>query len=434
MKLFGTSGIRGIYGEEITEELASKVGSALGEYVKEGLVVLGRDPRNSSPSLEKAAASGLAAKGIKIKSVGMVPTPAVAFAARELKAKAGVMITASHNPAEYNGIKLWNSDSSAFEPEKEREIEKLVQKQSGNLESVPFDTINIIPKYTEALKNSVQIEKKFKIVLDCGHGAACPVSPELLADYGEVTELFCEADGDFPGRKPEPSGENLGELKKKVLEVGADIGIAHDGDADRIGVVDETGTFVERDALLALFAKNALQDKKGVVAVPIDTSKMVEDVIEQNGGSVLMTRVGDVDVVAKLKEHKGVFGGEPSGCFIFPDVHLCPDGILGSLKILELLSKSGKKLSELVAELPKYYTIRETILCGKEELQEKVNSLSEKLKSLGGEVNEIDGLRVDFEDSWILVRASGTEPMVRITVEAKSKEKAEELLKTIQNF
>lgn len=439
MKLFGTSGIRGVYGEDVTEELAVEVGLALGAYLGDGKVVIGRDPRTSSLALEGAVAAGLESAGIGVLLAGMVPTPVLALAARDMKAGAGVMITASHNPSEYNGIKLWSSDSSAFDPADEEKIEEIVDEknfQRAEWKKIAHSQeVDAVSGYVKTIKGAVDVSKKFNVALDCGHGAGCAVSPALLEEYTEKLEkLFCDPNGRFPGRMPEPHGGNLGKLQEVVKETGADIGIAHDGDADRIGVVDETGAFVGKDQLLALLARHELGKKKGKVVVPVDTSKLVEDVVEGAGGSVAMTRVGDVHVAKELKAHGGVFGGEPSGCFIFPDVHLCPDGILASLKVLEMMGRTDKKLSEMTAELPVYHTARDTIRCEKSEKEKLVAELVEKVKSIRGveKITELDGTRADLEDAWVLVRASGTEPMARITIEAQDEKKAEKLLKLLK--
>jgi len=218
-------------------------------------------------------------------------------------------------------------------------------------------------------------------------------------------------------------------LKKLVVESGAEVGFAHDGDADRIAVVDEKGNFVGKDQLLALIALNELGKTGGNIVIPVDTSLLVEDVIINAGGKISMTPIGDVHVAVEMKNTKAVFGGEPSGCFIFPKTHWCPDGILASLKVLELIEKNGK-LSELVAKLPKYVTMRSVIKCAESEKEKMCADLYEKVRSLKNaeRVIEMDGVRADLEDGWVLARPSGTEPKVRITVEARTKEKTQELL------
>jgi len=452
-KLFGSSGIRGVYGEKVTPELALLVGEALGTYLKKntgpgdtgtqghGKILLARDTRVTSKILENALASGVESTGLEVVRAGLTPTPALAFATRKLGAQAGVVITASHNPPEYNGIKLWNSDSSAYTPEMECEIEKIVNgapepPRPGALwdKIGQSETINILPDYSKALLDAVNISEEHKIALDCGHGAACAVSPELLARFGKVSKIFSEPDGTFPGRKSEPAKENLDELKKLVIETGSEVGFAHDGDADRLAVVDEKGNFVPKDHLLALLALNEIENTKGNVVIPVDTSLLVEEVILNAGGTVSMTPIGDIHVAVEMKKTNSVFGGEPSGCFIFPKVHWCPDGILASLKVLEILEKNKKPLSELIETLPKYVTMRSKIECKESEKEKVCAGLYDKVRFLKNtdRILEIDGIRADFENSWVLVRPSGTEPIVRITVEAKTKKRTAELLEQLK--
>jgi len=435
-RLFGTSGIRGIFGEDVTLDLALKLGMAVGTKLGKGSVAIGWDPRLSSIALEGAITAGLESTGIQVLRLGMIPTPVLAFAARELAADTGVMITASHNPPEYNGIKLWSSDSSAYTPKTEDEIEDIIKNESFKMtgwESVGSSKeADVLDSYTNKLLGSVELSEKHNIVLDCGHGAASVVSPNLLGRITSVHSLFSTPDGSFPARNPEPIPENLSALMKEVKEKKAVAGIAHDGDADRLAVIDDKGDFVDKDQLLALLAINELEGKKGTIVVPVDTSLLVEDIVKENGGKIKMTPIGDVYVAQEMKKSKAVFGGEPSGCFIFPDVHWCPDGILASLKVLELIEKKGK-LSGQVAKLPRYHTLRKTIKCSKEEEQKIVEVLYDEVRSMDSEnIIEIDGVRADFDDSWLLVRPSGTEPKIRVTAEARSEDKARALLDSIK--
>jgi len=345
-----------------------------------------------------------------VLTIGIVPTPALAFAAKELGAGAGVMVTASHNPPEYNGIKLWNGDASAYTSKQEMELEKVISKKSFAEAKEPgaISEEDIKANYIGFLKNSVEIKNEFRIALDCGNGTASVISPLLLRNYAsELESIFDTLDGTFPNRPSEPAEKNLSALIEAVKKSGADVGFAHDGDADRIAVIDDKGEFVPQDKLLALLALYEAE-KGDMVAVPVNTSMIVDEVIENVGGKVVRTRVGDVAVAQELIRHKGVFGGEPSGCYIFPKVHLCPDGILASLKVLQIMDLTGKSLSKLVSRMPSYPLLRETVKCSNEDKEETVKQLAERAKSIAGakKVTKIDGVRVDFEDEWILVRAS----------------------------
>ncbi len=436
-KLFGTSGIRGLYGKELSLDLAIKIGKAIGTYAEDGEIVIGRDPRTSSLAIENSVVSGIESTGVSVVRAGMVPTPTLAFAARKLNT-IGVMITASHNPAEYNGIKLWNSDGGAFTSEQENEIEKIIFAE--DFKKVSWDLIknsrseDFSEDYLKFIVSNVEISSRFKIALDCGNAACSIISPLALEEFAEnLKTISTEANGIFP-RGLEPSKENLSKLSQLVRKTKSDLGIAHDGDGDRVALVDEKGNFVHPDRLLALLMKNELEGTAGhKIVVPIDTSKLIEDVAAEYSAHVIYTKVGDVSVAEELKKNSGAFGGEPSGTFIFPKISFCPDGIFSALKIIEFLSSEGKKVSELVVGLPKYHTIREVIKCKDPNGRSKTyKKLSEKIKNLrGAEINEIDGIRADFPDGWVLVRQSGTEPKVRITAEAKTLSRAKELLAKI---
>ena len=437
MKLFGTSGIRGVYGEKITPELALEVGLALGTHLGGGKVLIARDVRRTSFLLENSLASGLESTGCAVTRLGMCPTPVLAFSVNAQKVDAGVMITASHNPPEYNGIKLWNADSSAFSPEREKEIEALIEKKEYALRkweniknSTSFDPFE---SYSSFIDSRITLKTRHKITIDCGGGAACGIAPQLFENYAEVEHVFCEEDPDFSCRPSEPAEKNLTKLSYAVKNSTSVLGFAFDGDSDRLAVADETGKIIDKDKLLALLALNALEKGKGKVVVPIDTSMLVEEVVEKAGGSVVFSRVGDVDVANILKKENGVFGGEPSGSFIFPGAHYAPDGLLAAFKFLEYVEKTGKKASELESSLPSYYTIREKIHCAENEKQKTLDLLYNKVRSLkNAEIIEMDGVRANLEDAWVLVRPSGTEPIVRITVETEERERAEELLKEVR--
>ncbi|MGB9928833.1 MAG: phosphoglucosamine mutase [Methanosarcina sp.] len=415
MKLFGSSGIRGIANQDITPELALKVGLVLGSRKK--TAVIGRDPRVSAPMIEHALVAGMTASGCAVTEVGLVTTPTLAYAAREYEC--GVMVTASHNPSEYVGIKLWNPDGMAFDSAQQDEIEKAIEED--DFSRVPWNLIgkfeedgNAIRTHMNMIKKNVR-GSKLKVVLDCGCGAGGTISPYLLQELGcEVITLNAQPDGHFPARNPEPTDENLSLLKKAVVDFEADLGIAHDGDADRMMAVDEKGSFVSGDEMLAIFGLYECGTGKNTVVVPVDTSMMVDDSL--NSSEIVRTRVGDVYVAEGIKKCGAVYGGEPSGSWIFPKISYCPDGIYAAAKLVEIVNE--KKLSELRAELPKYATKRGALPCANEKKAEFMKKVKAKLEPLG-KVLDIDGIRVEMEDGWVLVRPSGTEAKVRITAEAR---------------
>ncbi len=301
MKLFGSSGIRGIVNKEVTPELALQVGLVLGSRKK--TAVIGRDPRVSAPMIEHALVAGLTAAGCDVTKVGMVTTPTLAYAAR--KYECGVMVTASHNPSEYVGIKLWNPDGMAFDSAQQEEIEEAIEKRDFSL--APWNLIGGIAEDENAIRDHMRMIKglvknsSLRVVLDCGCGAGSTISPYLLQELGcQIITLNSQPDGHFPARNPEPIDQNLSLLKKAVVEFGADLGLAHDGDADRMMAVDEKGKFVSGDELLAIFGRFECEGKKGSVVVPVDTSMMVDDYLE--GSEIIRTRVGDVYVAEGIKQ------------------------------------------------------------------------------------------------------------------------------------
>jgi len=435
-KLFGTSGVRGVVNRDLTPKLALDLGLALATYLgNSGDVVVGKDPRTSSDMLESCLISGLLSGGCDVKKIGIVPTPVVSFAARSLNAKAGVMITASHNPPEYNGIKFWDSSGMAYTPEREAGIEKIYFKK--RMKPVAWDKIagveevDVLWGYIEEVAGIAKLAQGHKVVVDCGNGAGARVTPYLLRMLGcRVLTLNSQLDGFFPGRGLEPTRENLQELCGVVRSVGADLGIAHDGDADRVAAIDERGRFAQGDKLLALIAAHQVKRDGEVIVTTVDASSLVDELVRGRGGRVVRTRVGDVSVAAAIKEHRAVFGGEPCGAWIFPEVHPVPDGPLAAVKILELLDSSAKKFSELIDALPEYPTVRKKVACPNERKAGVMKRLEPRLKREFPDVVKvltIDGIRLELKDGWVLVRPSGTEPYIRVTAEGRTPARAEEI-------
>lgn len=429
-KLFGTSGIRGKIGSEVTCELALNVGKSLAYYLgNEGTVVLGYDTRTTNQMLDQAICAGLLESGVNVIKIGMVPTPLVGYATEKLDADAGIMLTASHNPSQYNGIKLWNKNAMAYTSAQEAEIEEIYANKS--YESVSWDKVGSISyneeikgQYVDDLLDLVDIKPGLKVVIDCASGAGSEISPLVFRKAGcEVTTLNSQPDGFFPGRNPEPNADNLGNLMKTVVAIGADLGIAHDGDADRMITVDENGEISPFDSLLALISK----EFDGDIVTTVDAGLCMDESVK---GEVLRTKVGDVNVAEVIIEKDASFGGEPSGTWLHPDFCMCPDGILSGLRMAEIVSNKGN-LSELLKEIPSYPNIREKVTCSAEAKVKVMENMEDLLTSAFDdirEINSIDGVRLTFEDdSWVLVRPSGTEDYIRITLESRLQERAEEI-------
>jgi len=436
-RLFGTSGIRGIFNVDLTPKLALEVGLALATYTNAGEIVIGHDTRVSSPLLEHSVISGLLAGGSSVHKLGLTPTPVLAFLTRELKADAGVMITASHNPPEYNGIKIFNPDSMAYDKEEQKEIEKIINKKSFNRSAwreirthTPRDETH---RYLEAVCRAVELERRWRAVLDPGCGATCHVAPALFRMLGcKITAINSQPDGFFPGRSPAPEPEALQSLCEVVKQVDADIGIAYDGDGDRVVFIDEKGVLAPIDQTLAAYASYLVKKHKGgVVVTTVEASMCFEQMIEPLHGKVVRTNVGDVEVATAARRHKAIFGGEPCGAWIHPQHHYCPDGILSSALLLKVLEDENKKLSSLISEVPRYSILREKLPCPNSSKSVVIKDLGKKLPTVYPEIEEestIDGIRLNLKNGWILVRPSGTEPLIRITVEAKSAREGENIM------
>lgn len=442
-KLFGTSGIRGKYQEEITLELALDVARALAKYIGGygKKVVIGRDTRTTGKILENIMSAGLQESGCDVLLLGMVPTPTVGYATLKKKADAGIMITASHNPSPYNGIKLWNNDGLAYKQSQERCIEKMVYEKDFVQESwdrlgKEYDISPFKDEYVEDIIKISKIDpsKPLKVVVDCASGAGSILSPEAIRKSGmEVVTLNAQPDGFFPGRNPEPNSANLQELMKTVKALNADIGIAHDGDADRMIAVDENGRLSDFDKLLTIMAK----EFGGTVVTTVDASACLDTAMEKMGGNVLRTPVGDVHVAESITENDATFGGEPSGTWLHPDFCMCPDGLLSALRIIRCVQVHGK-LSEQLDAIENYPTIREKITCSNDKKEEVMQVVEKEFKKEFDDIKDvlsIDGVRLSFNDnSWVLIRPSGTEPYIRITAEAKTQDDLDKINEISQEF
>ncbi|HTX61120.1 MAG TPA: phosphoglucosamine mutase [Methanobacterium sp.] len=438
-KLFGTSGIRGPVGSAVNTDLALKMGRALSTLLGPGCtVVLGYDSRTSNQMLEKAITAGILEGGCDVLSLGMAPTPLVGYATMKIGADAGIMITASHNPPQDNGIKVWNSNGMAYRPKQEKELEKILFNETFS--TVPWDKIgkikdikSITRNYIQDLLEFVNIKPGLKVVVDCASGAASHLSPLILRKAGcQVITLNSQPDGFFPGRMPEPSEANLQELMRMVKATHAQLGIAHDGDADRMVAVDENGRMAEFDKLLSLVAREI----GGRVVTTVDASNSI-DLCLEGKGEVIRTKVGDVHVAEAIEENDASFGGEPSGTWIHPDFCMCPDGILSALKLVELVSQNGP-LSQLLESVPSFPTLREKIICldsQKKEIMDRTEKIFPKLFDDTVEANLIDGVRLSLENgSWVLIRPSGTESYIRITLGGKTDLEAQDLMNRCKVF
>ncbi|MDR1819439.1 MAG: phosphoglucosamine mutase [Methanobrevibacter sp.] len=435
-KLFGTSGIREKVGDAINGELALNIGRAIATYLGgKGNVVIGYDTRTSNQLLEHSITAGLIERGCNVIKLGIVPTPLSGYATNKLKADSGIMITASHNPSQYNGIKIWNKNGMAYTPAQEKEIEDIYF--SKNFQELKWDKIGKIYEnkiiqedYINELLSMVDIKPGLKVVIDPGSGATSYLSPLIFKQAGcEVITLNAQIDGFFPGRNPEPNEANLQDLKKAVVTTNSDIGIAHDGDGDRMITVDNKGRVSDFDKLLSIISKKYAKNNNTIITT-VDAGMCIDDVVESVGGKVVRTKVGDVSVVEAIMKENASFGGEPSGTWIHPEFCMCPDGILSGLKIAEIVSYEGN-LSDLLDALPDYPNIHEKVPANKKEKIAVMEKVEKDIKTVFDDVvnvNTIDGIRLEFNDNaWVLIRPSGTEDYIRITLEGKTIERANEI-------
>lgn len=402
--LFGSSGIRQKFDRNLID-IAVRVGTVVAGNI--GDIVLGTDTRTTSCILRDAFSAGCLSRGASVKTCGMVPTPVVAYNTRN--SEAGCMITASHNPEEYNGIKLFNPDGSSFT----RSQQETLEINLGDLEYNDWLTqgdltqFDGITPYKSSILDHITLDREIRIILDCGSGAACGISPELLTGMGVgVISVNCHPSGYFP-RPSEPLAENLPYMSRLIQKTGAKGAVVHDGDADRMMAFDERGRYIDGDHLLMLFAEYLEAEK---IVTTVDASMAVEEIAE-----VRRTPVGDSFVSEELIGW-GEFGGEPSGAWIFPKHSLCPDGPYAAALFCEVVSQWN--IVEILDSMPHYPLLRES---------ERYENVREIMTAIGAD-NPTDGIRLSSDDGWCLIRASGTEPKIRFTAEGKTLHEAKEML------
>jgi phosphomannomutase/phosphoglucomutase len=440
-KLFGTNGIRGLVNVELTPEMAIKIGCSIGTFFGRKNLLLGYDARTSGPMFAKAVISGLTATGCNVFFAGMAPTPALQFAVKNHKLDGGVIITASHNPAEYNGIKVIWSDGIETSHEQEVKIEdiyfdnKIVFAEWDKLGTLR-ELSGINDEYVQAVEKQVNsakiVERHFHVVVDAANSVGGLTAPPLLRELGcKVTSINANIDGTFPGRLPEPRPESLTDLALTVKAIGADLGVAFDGDADRSIFVDENGVIYWGDKTFAVIIKQFLIKNMGAkIVTPVSSSTLIKDTVETYKGVLIWTKVGSVTVSQKMKELNAKLGGEENGGVFYGPHQAVRDGAMTTALLLNIMAETGEKLSKLVAEQPQYFIEKGKIECPDEKKEVLLQRLFEQVK--GENISTIDGVKIWFNDnSAILIRPSGTEPVFRLYAEAKSQEKA---LKLVEDY
>lgn len=439
--MVSVSGVRGIVGDGFSPEIALNFAQAFGTYVNSGKVVIGRDSRVTGDMLLNAVTAGLLSVGCDIFDIGVCPTPTTQMAVEQLKATGGIMITASHNPIMWNGLKLLGADGLFLDAEQGEQV--LKHSHSKDYPYATWDKMGLRVVYSKAVAEHLEAilhlpylkigkirERHFKVVLDCVNGAGSVMVPQLLTKLGcDVIELNCEPSGLFT-RNPEPLPENLTELGVRVAAENADLGIAVDPDSDRLALVSETGQPLGEERTLALAVQFILKQKKGPVVINASTSLASEDVARAAGVDVYRTKVGEINVAKKMREVSAAIGGEGNGGVILPDLHLGRDAPAGIALILQYLADFGGKISELNATLPTYVITKDKVEL--KNLDPKVALEKIQAAYANEKLDLIDGVKVLRDKSWVHIRASNTEPIIRVIAEAPTAAEAEGLCEEVK--
>lgn len=431
--IFREYDVRGVFGQDLTPEVAAQVARAFAAYLRHRTpgpgpvpVVVGHDNRSSSPELHRAVVGALVESGCDVTDVGLVTTPVFYFARVHLGIDGGIMITASHNPPEYNGFKLAHGFGTLY-GDQIQEIRRLAEAGASVQGQGRVRAVDVKPAYREAILGRVKLgPRRLKVVVDCGNGTASVVAPDVLRGLGvDLVELYCESDPTFPHHHPDPvDPKNLQDLIRRVLSEGADVGIGFDGDGDRIGVVDDRGRIVWGDELMILFWREILPKYPGAQAiVEVKCSQALVDEIRRLGGRPFFYKTGHSLIKAKMKEIGAVFTGEMSGHMFFADEYYgFDDAVYAAARLLRILSHTDRPLSELLADVPRYFATPEVrVPCPDDRKFAVVEELVRRFKERY-EVVDVDGARVLFPDGWGLVRASNTQPVLVVRAEGTSPE------------
>jgi phosphomannomutase/phosphoglucomutase len=436
MSIFRAYDIRGIFNKDLTTEIAEKIGKGFGTFIGEGKnISVGRDGRLSGETLRKIIINGLTSVGCNVTDIGMVPTPVLYFSVANKNLDGGAMITASHNPSEWNGFKLVKemalpcSEGTGLERVKENVFNNKFNEPKKKGITKKYE--KILTDYFEYVLKRIKIGKKLKVVLDPGNGVTSLTAPELFKKLGfDVIVLNEKIDGNFPAHPPEPTEENLQQLKEEVVKVNADFGVAYDGDGDRAVFVDEKGNIISSGSIvIMILAKYYLEKQKNAkIVFDVCCSKAVKEVIKNSGGIPFTTKVGYVHIKNKMANESAVFGGEYSNHLYFSEIYSIDDGVFASLKMAEILSNTDKKLSELVDSIPKYPAIFDwNFNCPDEVKFGVITKLKNKFEKLGMKILDLDGVKLFFDDGWVLWRASNTQPQIKVYVEADTENRLNEL-------
>jgi len=432
--MISVSGVRGVVGKSATPEVFTRFAAAYGMLIGPHKVMVGMDTRQSGDMIKHAVHAGLISVGCQPMEIGICPTPTIGLMVRTLSARGGVAITASHNPAEWNAVKFFRDNGLLLNESWGEELLRIFHgdeiKRSEWQDLKPVEVVEgailtHLSRIMGYLDASLVWGKRFKVALDCCNGAGSLIGPQLLQQMGcEPVLLNVDANGKFP-HDPEPVAENLQQLSQAVRSSGADVGFAQDADVDRIGLVDETGRVLGEEYTLALAIQYVLSKTKGPVVTNLSTSRAIEDIAKAYGCELVRTKVGEVNVAERMVALGSPIGGEGNGGVILPEITPGRDATAAMGLILECMAASGRRLSELADALPKYAIVKKKYPCPREAVDEMLQVVRKTFS--GGSMDETQGIRIDWDDAWLHIRPSGTEPVVRVIAEAREEDRAEKL-------
>jgi len=444
--IFRQYDIRGVVGPDVTAQVAEQIGRAYASLARRRLgkdqpvLSLGRDNRLTSDELADAVSRGMVAAGASVVDVGLVPTPAHSFSVAHWGLDGGLQVTGSHNPPQYNGFKMTLGGRSIF-GDSIQEIRRMIAESDYESGEGAVEHREVLGEYVQVLAAKFTIERPIKVVVDCGNGTGSIVAVELLRALGpnvEVIPIFCESDGTFPNHHPDPVvDKNLVDIIAKVKETGADLGVAFDGDADRIGAIDDQGGIVRGDTLLLLYGLDLIQ-KHGPgqkVVLDVKCSQQLTEVLESNGGVAIMNATGHSLIKERMKEEHALLAGELSGHIMFGDDYYgFDDALYGALLLIDIVARSGRPLSAWLAEFPQFVSTAELRYPATEETKFEIVGRATEHFRKDHDVIDVDGARVLFGDGWGLIRASNTEPVLVARYEARSAERLQEIRSTMEGW
>lgn len=428
------SGVRGVIGDSLTPALLTRFAQAFGTYIGSGTIVIGRDPRTSGEMVRQAVIAGLLSSGCRVIELGVCPVPTVQLIVRQRKASGGIAITASHNPAEWNALKFVNSEGLFLSPGQARELLDIYHQgdytkvSGGEMRSVEVYS-GVLDAHIKAILDVVGTlpsKRKLKVALDSVNGAGSIIAPRLLEALGaEVVTVNTTPDGSFP-RGAEPIAENLGKLCQLVKDSGADVGFAQDMDADRLAVINEMGEPIGEENTLVLASRFVISKSPGALVANLSTTSAMDDLAKKFGCTLHRSKIGEANVTELMQQVHAVIGGEGNGGVIYPRINFCRDSHVGMALILHLLAETGRSISHLVADLPRYVMIKEKLTCPSDKIADVLKMVR---RDYANEQMDLrDGVKVMFSDGWLHVRGSNTEPIIRLIAEANCKARAKEIL------